>query len=179
MDMRRVDELGRVWVRTGLGDDDWAELGPFVGGEIDFTHGVITADQIAAGPLHIAADLRALDAATERLRGWAAGARLTVPPIPPEAPVYTAVDPGTPDAPTLTPAGLAAAQALRDAVRAKVEAAQASGRRVNVLELGQHERSLLGTPGHYLLELDGRPVDLVVRPVAAETALSVLYDPTA
>ena len=171
MDMRRVDELGRVWVRTGPGDDDWAEVGPFVGGEIDFTPGVIiTADQIAAGPLHIGAILRALGAATERLRGWSAGVK---PATSETIPLAQA------DAPTLTPTGLAAAQALRDAVRAKVEAAQASGRRVNVLELGQHERSLLGTPDHYLLELDGRPVDLVVRPVAAETALSVLYDPAA
>lgn len=69
---------------------------------------------------------------------------------------------------------------LMQAIDARLEAARASGRRVNVLEVGAVEAALLGqTTGYNHMLSDGQVVGLVVRRIDRDAALSVYYDPEA
>lgn len=63
-------------------------------------------------------------------------------------------------------------------ISARVEAAHASGRRVNVVELGRRERAILRYDGiRVAVDEEGTEIALQLRPVEAQEALSVFYDP--
>lgn len=69
---------------------------------------------------------------------------------------------------------------LTQAIDARLEAARATGRHVNVLEVGGVEFDLLGqTTGYNHMLSDGETIGLTVRRIDREAALSVYYDPEA
>lgn len=81
----------------------------------------------------------------------------------------------TPEAPTQTPAELARRAELEAAIAEKVAAALEGGRRITVIEVGQHEYGLLGRVSSHTVYGRGRPpLQLLVRLVDQPSALSLL-----